>query len=67
MLVFLSVTEAAARLGLTRDGLIRRLRAYPLEADAMIGTTRGWLPDTLDAWDKTIPGPGPAPRSKSPS
>lgn len=58
MHIYLSLTEAAVRLGLTKDGVIRRLRTYPLEPDAMIGSTRGWLPETLDAWDKTIPARG---------
>ena len=62
MRLYLSVTEAAARQGLTREGFYHRLRHYPLPPDAMIGKTKGWLPETIDAFSATIPGRGPAPR-----
>ena len=62
MQVYLSATEAAVRQGLTREGFYHRLRRYPLSPDAMIGKNKGWLPETIDAYSATIPGPGPAPR-----
>ena len=62
MRVFLSVAEAAKRQGITRDGFYVRLRRHPLAPDAMIGSTRGWLPETIDDYAATIPAPGPAPQ-----
>lgn len=59
MQVYLSATEAAVRQGLTREGFYHRLRRYPLPPDAMIGKTKGWLPETIDAHAATIPPPGP--------
>ena len=38
------------------------------EPDAMIGTTRGWLPKTVDAWNAERPGRGAGggrPRTRS--
>ncbi|WP_016997007.1 hypothetical protein [Kocuria atrinae] len=60
--IFLSVTEAAAFLGITKAAFLKRRPAPP--ADAMIGPNRGWTKETLREWDKTIPGPGPRPRNK---
>lgn len=49
---FLSRTEVAARVGVKPDTLGR----YNLpEPDAMIGGTRGWLPETIDAWNAARP------------
>ena len=28
------------------------------EPDALIGSTRGWLPETIDAWNAARPGRG---------
>lgn len=64
MHVFLSVAEAAARQGITRDGFYARLRSHPLPPDAMIGSTRGWLPENIDAYAATIPAPGPTPQRR---
>lgn len=45
--VYLSRAEVAERIGVKPDTLGR----YRLpEPDAMIGTVRGWLPATIDAW-----------------
>lgn len=50
---YLSIQQVADRLGITRGTVIR----YKLPApDATIGTTRGWLPETIDAWDEARPG-----------
>lgn len=49
---FLSITEVADKTGLS----INTVKAYSQipgrlpEADAMIGRTRGWLPETIDGW-----------------
>lgn len=52
---YLSRTEVAERIGVKPDTLGR----YKLpEPDAVIGTTRGWLPATIDAWHAARPGPG---------
>lgn len=46
---YLSLKEVAERIGLTPGTLSR----YTLpEPDAMIGDVRGWLPLTIDAWDR---------------
>lgn len=55
MHVFLSATEAAERVGITRVSLYKR--GLP-EPEAMIGQHKGWLPETIDAWEATIPGRG---------
>lgn len=50
--IYLSRTEVAARIGVKPDTLGR----YRLpEPDAMIGTVRGWLPDTVDRWHDSRP------------
>ena len=38
---------------------VKNAAAYRLpEPDAMIGTTRGWLPETIDRWNAQRPGRG---------
>ena len=55
MIRYLSSGEVAARLGITLDALMH----YKLpEPDALIGRTRGWLPETIDAWNASRPGRG---------
>lgn len=55
MIVYLSRTEVAQRLSISPDSLSR----YKLpEPDAMIGRTRGWLAETIDAWNAGRPGAG---------
>jgi hypothetical protein len=45
----------AQRIGVKPDTLGR----YKLpEPDAMIGTVKGWLPETIDQWQATRPGRG---------
>ena len=52
---YLSATEVAERIGVTRGALGR----YRLpEPDAWIGTTRGWRAETIDAWHAARPGRG---------
>lgn len=52
---YLSRAEFAARVGLAVGTLSR----YKLpEPDALVGTTRGWLPATVDAWQAARPGRG---------
>lgn len=49
---YLSRAEVAARIGVKPDTLGRyRMPAH----DAMIGTVRGWLPATIDEWQKHRP------------
>ncbi|RUQ19839.1 XRE family transcriptional regulator [Kocuria sp. HSID16901] len=56
---FLSAAEAAERLGIHKVTFYRRRPQPP--PDAIIGSTRGWLPETIDAWDATMSKPGPRP------
>lgn len=52
---FLSVSDIAKKLGV-QPGTLQR---YKLPApDAYIGRTRGWKPETIDAWHKNRPGQG---------
>ncbi|WP_029116865.1 helix-turn-helix transcriptional regulator [Mycobacterium sp. URHB0044] len=52
---YLSRSELAERIGVKPDTLGR----YRLpEPDALIGTTRGWLPKTIDRWNDSRPGRG---------
>ena len=52
---YLSMTEVAERLGITKGALAR----YRLpEPDVRIGRTRGWLPETIDRWNAQRPGRG---------
>lgn len=63
MIRYLSRTEFAERIGVTRGALSR----YNLpEPDALIGDIRGWLPETLDAWHAARPGPGNRTPRKAP-
>lgn len=55
MIVYLSRKEFAERIGVAPDTLGR----YKLpEPDAMIGTTKGWLPTTIEEWNAARPGRG---------
>jgi hypothetical protein len=54
-LQYLSVTEVAERIGVAPSTLSRYKLPTP---DALIGTTRGWLPETIDAWNAARPGRG---------
>jgi len=52
---YLSRPEVAKRIGVKPDTLNR----YKLpEPDAIVGQLRGWLPETIDRWNESRPGPG---------
>ncbi|GGI12836.1 hypothetical protein GCM10007377_02950 [Galliscardovia ingluviei] len=51
--VFLGVKDVSKHIGVTNAA------AYKLpEPDALIGNTRGWLPETIDYWRAHMPGQG---------
>ena len=52
---YLSRTEVAELIGVKPDTLGRYVLPAP---DALIGTTRGWLPSTIDTWHEARPGRG---------
>lgn len=52
---YLSVKQVAERLGITGGGLLNLRLPEP---DAYIGRTRGWKPETIDAWNAARPGRG---------
>ena len=55
MVTYLSLKEFAERVGIQAATLAK----YKLpDPDAMTGTTRGWLPETVDVWQKNRPGKG---------
>ena len=52
---YLSVTDVSKRLGISTAAV----SAYKLpQPDALIGRTRGWLPETIDQWNAQRPGRG---------
>lgn len=52
---YLSRAEFAERIGVLTGTLSR----YKLpEPDVMIGSTRGWSAETVDAWNASRPGKG---------
>ena len=52
---YLSVTDVAKRLDISTAAV----SAYKLpQPDALIGRTRGWLPETIDRWNTQRPGRG---------
>jgi hypothetical protein len=55
---YLSRKEVAERLGV-KQGTLGRYRLP--EPDAMIGEVRGWLPESIDAWNASRPGHGGRP------
>lgn len=56
---YLSASEVADRLGIDRSAISRYRMPDP---DALIGKTRGWLPETIDEWNANRPGHGGRPR-----
>ncbi|MCI2958232.1 XRE family transcriptional regulator [Agromyces atrinae] len=52
---YLSTVEVAERLGVQRSTLGRYKLPTP---DVMIGETRGWTAETIDAWNEARPGSG---------
>lgn len=52
---YLSVAEVAERIGVKNASAA----GYRLpEPDALVGRTRGWLPETIDEWNRNRPGRG---------
>lgn len=52
---YLSLKELAAHIGVQAATAVK----YKLpEPDALIGDVRGWLPETVDAWNAARPGKG---------
>jgi hypothetical protein len=53
--IYLNRAEVAERIGVKPDTLSR----YKLPpADVTVGDVRGWLPTTIDAWQRQRPGRG---------
>lgn len=50
--ISLGVKQVTERLGITSGGLLNLKLPEP---DAMIGRTRGWLPETIDGWNAKRP------------
>jgi predicted DNA-binding transcriptional regulator AlpA len=50
---FLSVTEVADKVGLSRNTVksYSRIPGRLPEPDALVGNVRGWLPETIDEWN----------------
>lgn len=52
---YLNRSQVARRLGVQPDTLNRYRLPDP---DVVVGRHRGWLPETIDAWNRTRPGRG---------
>jgi hypothetical protein len=52
---YLNRTQVAERIGVHPGALSRYRLPVP---DAVIGTVRGWLPETVDRWQANRPGRG---------
>lgn len=59
--IYLSTSEMAERLGLVSRGSLPKNLPEP---DALIGSIRGWLPETVDEWQRNRPGRGGRPPKK---
>ncbi|GED96443.1 helix-turn-helix transcriptional regulator [Gordonia crocea] len=59
MIRYLTRNEVADRVGLA-PGTINAYdrRGYLPEPDAKIGRVNGWLPETIDEWNRNRPGRG---------
>jgi predicted DNA-binding transcriptional regulator AlpA len=58
---YLSLTEVAERIGVSRAAAA----IYKLpEPEVTVGKARGWLPETIDAWNAARPGHGGRPRKQ---
>lgn len=52
---YVGVIDVTQRLGIVKSAV----SAYKLtEPDVMIGRMRGWLPETIDEWNRNRPGRG---------
>ncbi len=57
--VYLSRGDVARRLGLSEDTIKSYdRRGYMPPADAKIGRVYGWLPESIDEWQRNRPGRG---------
>lgn len=71
MIIYLSGTEVADRLGIGVGTFNSYLHKGLLpEPDALLGSTtsrpaRGWLAETIDAWNAARPGRGRAPKART--
>lgn len=52
---YLSMTEVAERLGITKGALARYRLPDP---DVVVGKARGWREETIDRWNASRPGRG---------
>lgn len=52
---YLSMTDVAERLGITKGALARYKLPKP---DVLVGRARGWSEKTIDAWNAARPGRG---------
>ena len=52
---YLSLTDVAERLGITKGALARYKLPQP---DVLVGHARGWSEKTIDAWNAARPGRG---------
>ncbi|WP_295729086.1 AlpA family transcriptional regulator [uncultured Bifidobacterium sp.] len=52
---YLSLTDVAERLGITKGALARYKLPQP---DVLVGRARGWSEKTIDAWNASRPGRG---------
>jgi hypothetical protein len=57
LIEYLSRKQFAERIGVKPDTLGNYKDKLP-EPDATIGDVKGWLPATVDAWQKSRPGQG---------
>ena len=53
---FMSLSDLAKRLGITTAAAAQARRLPP--PDVLVGSTRGWRPETIEAWIPTRPGKG---------
>lgn len=53
---YLSRKEVSERIGLASPRSLSGIELPP--PDVIVGTHRGWLPETIDAWQATRPGRG---------
>ena len=59
MIKYLSRNEIAARIGLAVGTVTAYdARGYLPAPDARVGRTYGWLPETIDEWNRNRPGRG---------
>ncbi|MFD3426148.1 XRE family transcriptional regulator [Nocardia fluminea] len=52
---YLGLSQVAERIGVV-PGTLKRYKLPP--PDALVGASRGWLPQTIDDWNDRRPGAG---------